>query len=51
VEQLVDEWLATHPEAPRLRHREEAPASSPVADQSAEAAAPITPEAIASAGA
>ena len=30
VEQLVDEWLATHPEAPRLRHREEARASSPV---------------------
>ena len=51
VEQLVDEWLATHPEAPRLRHREEALASSPVADQSAEAAAPITPEATASAGA
>jgi len=50
VEQLVDEWLATHPEAPRLRHREEAPASSPVAGQSAEAAAPVTPEATASAG-
>jgi len=50
VEQLVDEWLAAHPEAPRLRHREEAPASSRVAGQSAEAAAPLTPEATASAG-
>lgn len=50
VEQLVDEWLATHPEAPRLRHREEAAASSPVSDGSAEPAAPVTPEATASAG-
>ena len=50
VEQLVDEWLATHPDAPRLRHREEAEASSPVALQSAEAAAAVTPEATASAG-
>ena len=51
VEQLVDEWLAAHPEAPRLRHREEASASSAVADQSAEAAVPVIPEATASAGA
>jgi trigger factor len=51
VEQLVDDWLAAHPEAPRLRHREEVPASSPVADGSAGSAAPIAPEATASAGA
>jgi trigger factor len=51
VEQLVDEWLAAHPEAPRLRHHEQAPAGSPSADPSAEAAALIAPEATASAGA
>jgi len=51
VEQLVDEWLATHPDAPRLRHRQATSASSPVGDRSAEAAAPIMPEATASAGA
>ena len=51
VEQLVDEWLATHPDAPRLRHRQATSASSPVGDRSVEAAAPIMPEATASAGA
>jgi len=51
VEQLVDEWLAAHPDAPRLRHHQAASASSPMADRSAEAAALITPEATAPAGA
>ena len=30
VEQLIDEWLAAHPESPRLAHLEEAEADSPV---------------------
>ena len=51
VEQLVDEWLATHPEAPRLRHREELSATAPVADEAPDATSLITPEATASAGA
>ena len=41
VEQLVDEWLAAHPEFPRLPHIEEGDESSPVAQASAEAAASI----------
>jgi trigger factor len=59
VEQLVDEWLAEHPEFPRLPHIEETEESSPVAQASAEAAASIgatdpgsaTPPAAATAGA
>ena len=60
VEQLVDEWLDSHPEAPRLRHIEETEGTSPVAVPSAaasgsvEAAEPaiLTPsEAAAQAGA
>jgi trigger factor len=59
VEQLVDEWLAAHPEFPRLPHIEETEESSPVAQASAEAAASIgatdpgsaTPPAAATAGA
>jgi len=41
VEMLVDEWLAAHPESPRLPHVDEAEESSPVAGPSAEAAASI----------
>jgi trigger factor len=41
VELLVDEWLAAHPDAPRLQHVEEAAASSAVDNPSAEAAASI----------
>jgi trigger factor len=41
VEQLVDEWLAAHPDFPRLPHIEESDDSSPVAQPSAEAAASI----------
>jgi trigger factor len=41
VEQLVDEWLAAHPESPRLPHVEETDESSPVAAESAKAAASI----------
>ena len=41
VEQLVDEWLAAHPEAPRLPHLEDAEESSTVETPSAEAAASV----------
>jgi len=41
VEQLVDEWLAVHPEAPRLPHLEENDDSSPVASSTAEASASV----------
>jgi trigger factor len=41
VEQLVDEWLAAHPESPRLPHLEDAEESSPVTGASAEATASI----------
>ena len=41
VEQLVDEWLAAHPESPRLPHLEDTDESSPVADSKAEASASI----------
>ena len=59
VEMLVDEWLAAHPESPRLPHIEESEDTSPVSHPSAEAAASIgatdpgslTPEAAASTGA
>ena len=59
VELLVDEWLAAHPETPRLPHIEESENSSPVSHPSGEAAASIgatdpgslTPEAAASTGA
>jgi trigger factor len=48
VEQLVDEWLAAHPDAPRLRHHEEeAPRGSTPDSQPVEAAAPATTEATA----
>ena len=60
VEQLVDEWLDAHPEAPRLRHLEDAAEGSPVANPSPGAAEAIAatepasltpPEAAAPAGA
>ncbi len=59
VELLVDEWLAAHPESPRLPHVEETDESSPVSHPSGEASASIgatdpgslTPEAAASTGA
>ncbi len=41
VELLVDEWLAAHPDAPRLRHVEDKDQSSAVESPSAEAAASI----------
>jgi trigger factor len=41
IEQLVDEWLAAHPDAPRIKHLEETEASSTVESPSAEAAASI----------
>jgi hypothetical protein len=41
VEQLVDEWLAAHPDFPRLPHIEDSDDSSPVAQPSAEATASI----------
>lgn len=41
VEQLIDEWLAAHPEAPRLPHLEESDDHSPVASSTAEASASI----------
>ncbi|MGD0247475.1 MAG: trigger factor [Candidatus Limnocylindrales bacterium] len=41
VERLVDEWLAAHPESPRLPHMEDTETSSPVVDPSAEAAASV----------
>ncbi len=60
VEQLVDEWLTAHPEAPRLIHLEDAEENSPVQTPSAEASASVgaadrgrlaPPEAAAPAGA
>jgi trigger factor len=59
VEQLVDEWLDAHPEAPRLPHLEETDDSSPVASSAAEASASVgatdvgalTPESTAAGGA
>ncbi|HEY1168978.1 MAG TPA: trigger factor [Candidatus Limnocylindrales bacterium] len=60
IEQLVDEWLDAHPEAPRLRHLEDAVEGSPVANPSPGAAEVIAatepasltpPEAAAPAGA
>jgi trigger factor len=41
VERLVDEWLAAHPESPRLPHMEDAENSSPAVTPSAEAAASV----------
>ncbi len=41
VEQLIDEWLDAHPDAPRLPHLEDNDDSSPVASSTAEAAASI----------
>jgi trigger factor len=41
VELLVDEWLAAHPEAPRLPHIEDTEESSPVESPAAEAAAAV----------
>jgi trigger factor len=41
IEQLVDEWLAAHPDAPRIKHLEDTEASSTVEGPSAEAAASI----------
>jgi trigger factor len=35
VEQIIDEWLAAHPESPRLVHLEDARESSPVAAMAA----------------
>jgi trigger factor len=59
VEQLVDEWLAAHPDAPRLPHLEDSDESSPVASSTAEASASVgatdvgalTPESTAAGGA
>ena len=59
VELLVDEWLAAHPESPRLPHIEDGEDSSPVSHPSGEATASIgatdpgslTPEAATSTGA
>ena len=41
VELLVDEWLAAHPDSPRLPHIEETEESSPVNGPSAESAASV----------
>jgi trigger factor len=41
VELLVDEWLAAHPDAPRMPHIEDAEQSSPVASPSGESAATL----------
>jgi trigger factor len=41
VELLVDEWLAAHPEAPRLRHIEDTEETSPVETPAAQAAATV----------
>jgi trigger factor len=41
VEQLIDEWLAAHPEAPRLVHLEDPEAGSPVTTANMET---ITPQ-------
>jgi trigger factor len=38
VEQIIDEWLAAHPESPRLVHLEDARESSPLAAMAGEAA-------------
>ncbi|MGD0861636.1 MAG: trigger factor [Candidatus Limnocylindrales bacterium] len=58
VEQLVDEWLAAHPEAPRLRHvedAEQAAAEAPQAEASASVGAirpgSVTPPAVSAPGA
>jgi trigger factor len=60
VELLVDEWLAAHPESPRLPHIEETDESSPAASPSGQSAASLgvtdpgsltPPEAAASTGA
>ncbi len=59
VELLVDEWLAAHPDSPRLPHLEETDETSPVSQPTAEASASIgatdpgslTPEAVAQTGA
>jgi trigger factor len=59
VEMLVDEWLAAHPESPRLPHIEDIDDGSPTSHPSAEANASLgatdpgslTPETTASAGA
>lgn len=52
VEQLIDEWLAAHPDAPRLRHHdEEAPRGSTADSQPVEAAAPESTDVSAPAGA
>jgi trigger factor len=41
VEQLVDEWLAAHPDAPRLRHIEDFDPGSTVETEPVEAAASV----------
>ena len=41
VEQLVDEWLDAHPDAPRIRHLEDAEGDSPVGTESGQAAASV----------
>jgi trigger factor len=41
VEQLVDEWLEAHPEAPRLKHLEDADGDSPIGSESGQAAASV----------
>jgi trigger factor len=41
VELLVDEWLAAHPESPRLPHIEETDESSPVSSPAGESAASL----------
>jgi len=40
VEQLIDEWLAAHPDFPRLVHLEDAQESSPMAAMAGEGAVP-----------
>jgi trigger factor len=41
VEQLVDEWLEAHPEAPRLKHLEDPEGNSPTGSESGQAAASV----------
>jgi hypothetical protein len=41
VEQLIDEWLADHPDSPRIAHIEEVKEGSSVGTPSAEAAASV----------
>jgi trigger factor len=41
VEQLVDEWLEAHPEAPRLKHLEDPESNSPTGSESGQAAASV----------